>query len=215
MPDPAAGSPLAVGAAITALPMDHMIAVPILAAVNAQIRASKLYVDFINDVGMKDGKPIMIPFTYEEDKIGVDGQIAGHSVRRMNVPLLAILEHPAMNVDSMTIDFEMEVSTMESEHSMTSAEGGFDASVGWGPFSVHVHGKVSHKSEQTRSTDTRSKYSFHVQVKHVGQSEGMKRVLDALVDSAVRPATVVDASGPAKHEVLPAPAPVPKPPATP
>jgi len=197
---PAAGSPLAVGAALQALPIDHMIAVPLLAAVSAQIRASRQYVDFIEKVGMDKGKAIMVPFEYEEDKIGTDGQVVEHVSRKMVVPLLALVQHPAMVVEEADVHFEMEVNTMESEHSMTSGEGGFDASVGYGPFSVHVHGKISHKSEQTRSTDTRSKYVFNVKMSHKGQTEGMSRVLDAMVDSAVRPVSLgAPVSGPAAH----------------
>lgn len=189
MPDPTAPcSPLAAGAALAALPMDAMISGPLLAAIKADVQASYAYADWIQKVGMVDGKAVMIDFEYSEDVIDTAGRVTSTNTRKFKIPLLAILQHPAIGVEKVTIDFEMTVETSEATHSETTGEGGVDASIGWGPFSVTVHGKVSHKSEQTRKTDTRSKYSFHVEVVHRGPTEAMHRIMDTITDAAVRPA---------------------------
>ena len=185
---PPAGSPLAAGAALQALPMDHLIAAPLLAAIGAQVRSSKMYADWISQVGLDaNKKAVTVDFEYKEDQIGTDGKVTGSTTRRMQVPLLALLHHPAVNLESASVDFEMTVETSEAEHASTAGEGGFDAKVGWGPFSVKVHGKVSHKSEQTRKTDTRSKYSFHVEMKYAGPTEAMSRIIEHMTDASVRP----------------------------
>lgn len=177
----------AVGGALQALPIDKMISAPLMAAIGAQIRASHAYKEFVETVGLENGKAVMIPFDYEEDIVDEAGNITGTRSRHMKVPLLALVSHPNLNIEEVDIDFEMTIEASEEDHSSTSGEGGFEAKIGWGPFSVKVHGKVSHKSEQTRKTDTRAKYSIHVGAKRAGPPEGMMRVLDALVDEATRP----------------------------
>ena len=77
--------------------------------------------------------------------------------------------------------------TSEEQKSSTSGEASLEAKIGWGPFSVKIHGKVSHHKEQTRKTDTRAKYTINVAAKRAGPPEGMMRVLDAMVDEAARP----------------------------
>lgn len=177
----------AVGGALTALPIDKMISAPLMAAIKAQVQASHAYKDFIETVGMSDGKAVMVPFEYTEDQVDGQGNVTGTRTRHMLVPLLALVSHPNVNVDEVNIGFEMTIESSQEEHSSTSGEGGFEAKIGWGPFSVSVHGKVSHKSEQTRKTDTRAKYSIDVKATRAGPPEGMMRVLDALIDEATRP----------------------------
>jgi hypothetical protein len=176
----------AVGGALQSLPIDKMISAPLMAAIAAQVRASHAYKEFVETVGLENGKAVMIPFEYEEDIIDEAGNVVDTRVRKMSVPLLALVSHPNLNVEEVQIDFEMTIETSEEDHSSTSGEGGFEAKIGWGPFSVKVHGKVSHKSEQTRKTDTRAKYSISVLAKRAGPPEGMMRVLDAMVDEATR-----------------------------
>ena len=48
-------------------------------------------------------------------------------------------------------------------------------------------GKVSHKSEQTRSTDTRAKYSIHTQIKRQEPPEALQRVIDYLTNAKTKP----------------------------
>jgi len=177
----------AVGGALQALPIDRMISAPLMAAIAAQVQASHAYTEFIKTVGMENGKAVMIPFEYEEDKLDAQGNVVGTIQRHMKVPLLAIVSHPNVNVEQIDIGFEMTIEASEEEHSETAGEGGFEAAIGWGPFKVKLHGKVSHKTEQTRKTDTRAKYTINVQAKRAGPPEGMMRVLDALVDEATRP----------------------------
>jgi len=182
------GNPLAVGSVLQSLPMDAMIAGPLMAAIKAEAAGANTYAEWIKTAGLdKDGKPIQIPFEYTEDVVDGEGKLVKTNTHRFSVPLLAILQHPAIGIDKATVEFEMTVETSEASHSETSGEGGFEAKMGWGPFSVKVHGKISHKSEQTRKTDTRSKYSFRVEMVHRGPTEAMSRIIDSLTDAAVKP----------------------------
>ena len=176
-----------IGSVLNALPIDKMIAAPLNAMITAQIQASKAYADFLLSVCIKDGKAISVQFNYQETLNDSEGNATGVLDKTMRIPLLAAITHPNICIEEGTIDFELTVSQSMEEHTSTEAKGGFEAKVGWGPFSVSMHGSVSHKSEQTRKTDTRAKYSIHVSAKRHGPTEAMSRVIDFLTDAATKP----------------------------
>lgn len=181
-----------IGSVINALPLDRMIGGPLQAMVNAQIQASRAYAEFLMTVCIKDNKAVNVQFEYDETLVDSEGNLKGVQRKTMRIPLLAAISHPNICIEDGSIDFELEVSQSEESHSETSAEGGFEAKIGWGPFSVSMHGKVSHKSEQTRKTDTRAKYSIHTSLKRQGPPEALNRVIDFLTDAATKPVTLPD-----------------------
>jgi hypothetical protein len=204
--------PTFVGSVINALPLDRMISGPLQAMITAQIQASKAYADFLLGVCIKDGKAVSVEFEYDEVLVDTEGQYKGTMTRTMRIPLLAAISHPNIGIEEGTIDFELEVSQSEEQHSSTEAEGSFEASMGWGPFSVKVSGKVSHKSEQTRKTDTRAKYSIHTKIKRLDPPEALLRVIDFITDASTKPVALPNAkpentAALPKDAVLPAPTP--------
>lgn len=66
----------------------------------------------------------------------------------------------------------------------------FGASLGWGPFKVDVRGQVSHKSTQTRKTDTRARYAVSTRIRRQDPPEALMRVIDFLTDAATKPVTL-------------------------
>ena len=176
-----------IGSVINALPLDRMITAPLMAMIKAQVQASKAYADFLLTVCIKDGKAISVQFDYDETLVNSEGVATGVMQKTMRIPLLAAITHPNITVEEGTIDFELTVSQSLEEHSETAAQGGFEATLGWGPFKVSVHGSVSHKSEQTRKTDTRAKYSISIKTKRQGPPEALARVIDFLTDAATKP----------------------------
>jgi hypothetical protein len=178
------------GSVINALPIDKMIGGPLQAMITAQVSASKAYADFLMGVCIKDGKALQIQFEYDETQVDSEGNFKGIVQKSLRIPLLAAITHPNVCVEEGTVDFEIEITASEQDTQATEAEVGFEASCGWGPISVKVTGKVSHKSEQTRKQDTRAKYSFHVNVKRQDPPEAIMRVIDFLTDAATKPVTV-------------------------
>lgn len=176
-----------IGSVINALPLDKMIAGPLNAMISAQVSASKQYADFLLSVCIKDGQAVQVQFDYDETVVDTEGNYKGTYKKSMTIPLLAAISHPNICVETGTVDFELEVSQSESSSSSTDAEASLEASVGWGPFSVKISGKVSHKSEQTRKTDTRAKYTIHTEIKRQPPPEALQRVIDFLTDAATKP----------------------------
>lgn len=176
-----------IGSVINALPMDRMITGPLMAMMQAQATASKQYADFLLSVCIKDGKAIAIDFDYDQTLVDTHGLLKGVQQRKMRIPLLAAITHPNICIEEGSIDFELEVSQADEEKKQLDAGGELQAKLGWGPFSMSVSGKVSHHQEQTRKTDTRAKYSIHVNAKREPPPEALMRVIDALTDAAVKP----------------------------
>ncbi len=192
--------PALTGSVINALPLDRMIGGPLQAMVKAQVQASKAYADFLQTVCMKtdpDTKEIVatnIQFEYDETIVDNEGNLQGVHRKTMRIPLMAAITHPNICIEEGSVDFELEVSQSEESHTENAADASLSAKAGWGPFSVSVKGKVSHKSEQTRKTDTRAKYSIHTAIKRQGPPEGLMRVIDFLTDAATKPVMLDDDS---------------------
>ncbi len=177
-----------IGSVISSLPLDSMISAPLQAMIKAQTQAAKSYTDFLLSVCIKDGKAVSVQFDYEETLVDEKGVTTGTQTKVMRIPLLAAVVHPIICIEEGTIDFELEIHQSAASNESSSQEGSLEGKIGWGPFSVSVKGSVSHKSEQTRSTDTRAKYSIHTSVKRQPMPEALSRVVDYLTNAATKPA---------------------------
>ncbi|VWX55723.1 conserved hypothetical protein [Burkholderiales bacterium 8X] len=175
------------GGVINALPMDKMIAGPLDAMIKAQAAASFAYADFINTVCVKDGKAVMVDFDYDETINDTEGRWVGTQKRHMSIPMMATVVHPVVCIESGTVDFELEVTQSEMENKKTGVEAELGGSVGFGPVSVNFSAKVSHSSEQTRSSDTRAKYRFHTELRRQPPPEAIMRVIEFLTNAATKP----------------------------
>ena len=188
--------PSFIGSVINALPIDRMIGGPLNAMIKAQVAASRQYADFLLNVCLeeKDGhkEAVNVQFEYDQTLVDSEGKLTGVQKKTMRVPLLAVVTHPNINIEEGSVDFELEIHQAEESKKSAEREGGFEASAGWGPCSVSIHGKVSHKKEQTRSSDTRAKYTIHTSVKRSGPPEGMMRVIDFLTEAATKPVQIGD-----------------------
>ncbi len=182
--------PTFTGAVINALPMEKMIGGPLNAMVSAQVSASKQYADFLQAVCLKDGQAVQINFDYNETITDHEGNYQGVLKKTLSIPLMAAIEHPNICIETGTVDFELEVTASESSLSSTGVEAGLEASLGWGPVKATISAKVSHKSEQTRSSDTRAKYSFHTELRRQPPPEALMRVIEFLTNAATKPATL-------------------------
>ena len=191
-----------IGSVLNALPLDKMIGGPLQAMITAQVQASKAYADFLLSVCIQDGKAVAVQFDYDETIVDSEGNSKGILQKTMRIPLMAAVVHPIICIEEGTIDFELEISQSEAASSSTEAEASLAARVGWGPFSVSIKGRVSHKSEQTRKTDTRAKYSIHTLVKRQPMPEALNRVIDFLTDAATKP-VLAPSQDAAKPKALP------------
>tara|TARA_B100000676_G_C17986695_1_gene792326 strand:- start:508 stop:1128 length:621 start_codon:yes stop_codon:yes gene_type:complete len=183
------------------LPMKDLIGGPLQAACDAQILLAQASADFIKNVGMvpavkgKEQDPMAVrtvDFSFNRPTQQQDGSVVNEKVD-LQVPLLAIVNTPALSVKEVDVNFTMEVHETVKDHSESSAEATMDAEAkySFGLFSakVHVHGSVASKSEHTRQTDNSAKYDVKVVARDDGMPEGLRKVLDML-NTAIAPTNV-------------------------
>lgn len=176
-----------IGSVLNALPMDRMIAAPLQGMIDAQVTASKSYAEFLLNVCVKEGKAVAIEFDYEETLTDEQGVSTGTVSRHMQIPLMAAITHPNICIEEGTVEFELTINQMAEASSETNGNVDTEASLGWGPFRLSVKGSVSHKSAQTRKTDTRARYAFNTTMRRQEPPEALQRVMDFLTDAATKP----------------------------
>ncbi|NBA98507.1 DUF2589 domain-containing protein [Pseudomonas sp. R5(2019)] len=182
-----------IGSVMNALPLDRMISGPLQAMITAQISASKAYADFLMGVCIQDGKAVAIQFDYDETITDEQGVYKGTIAKKMQIPLLAAITHPNISIEEGNIEFELTISQQAESMSETAGEASFQSSLGWGPFRLSVKGQVSHKSSQTRKTDTRARYAFNTRVVRQEPPEALLRVIEFLTDAATKPTVMPNA----------------------
>ncbi|MDD1959557.1 DUF2589 domain-containing protein [Pseudomonas sp. 39004] len=183
-----------IGSVINALPMDRMIAGPLQAMVQAQITASKSYADFLMQVCVQEGKAVAIQFDYDETIVDEQGEYQGVVSKTMKVPLVAAITHPNISIEEGNVEFELTINQMSEDVADKNMAAEATGSLGWGPFSLNVKGSISHKSTQTRKTDTRARYAFNTTLKRQDPPEAMMRVIDFLTEAATKPTIVKSAT---------------------
>lgn len=184
-----------VGNSVNALPLDRMFKVPAVAMAETQKQLSYQYYEWVKQVGIDEsGNVIMVYAEYDEDIIDETGNVVNTIKKKLGVPLLSILTHPNVNVQEGSVEFEMTIQSSEEASSETEAEGSFAMKAGWGPFSVKVTGRASHKSSQTRKTDTRARYAVSMKIAKDDMPEGMHQFMETIQHAVTQP-KVVTSSG--------------------
>ncbi len=162
------------------LPIEDLIATPLIATAHSQSKLAMVTADFISQVGIdqRTGDVRTVEFRYDDtnDK----GEVI---TKKIDVPLLSVVNVPSLAVKSVDVNFSMEVKTQvvdKTENEQKSqVEAGFNGSW-WSPWSCKITGSVATKSEHTRNTDKSAKYDIKVCARDDGMPEGLSRVLDIL-----------------------------------
>lgn len=164
----------------TGLPMKDLIGSPLAAAADASINLANSTADFINRLGFdKDGNVRNVAFKYEKISKNEDGTL-NLDAMKVDVPMLAIVPIPNLQVDEVNVLFDMEVKQSEKSESTLDLSASATAKLDLGLFSVSVSGSVSAHQNNTRSSDNSAKYHVDVRAANHGTPEGLARVLDMM-----------------------------------
>lgn len=187
MPDAAPANPI--GGILKDLPIGTMFSAPVMAGVDAQFAIAARLAEFIEKVGInKDGSVKMVRFSYKQAEMDQNGNPTGNTLERVvDAPFISMIPLPALGVEKITVDFDLEVSTSDQSSSSTEASASLSGSVGFAWWKVSFSGSVTHKSEQTRKTDTRAKYTVHLEVAKQDPPEALMRILDAITNAVAKP----------------------------
>lgn len=186
----------------TGLPMADLIGGPLMAASDANGNMAKKQTQFLFDTCFKKGQgdadsydPIMIKLNMTRAVLSFDATSkkpdTSYFTTTLDLPLLTIIPLNNLGVDSVSVNFEMEVKSASSEDikeessSTTEGSASLSGSVGWGPFSVSISGSVSYSSEDSRTHDTHyensntAKYTVSVHAGQLPMPKGVNTIIDA------------------------------------
>lgn len=192
------------------LPIAELIAAPLTAAADSQLKLAQATHDFINKIGFdKEGKTKTVEFKLQRPSLDQEtGKLEHHEVN-VQAPLLGLVHAPSLMVDDVNIDFQMEVSDTTVDTSKNSHEASVNAESTYNGFfvkgKVNVAGKVSSSRENTRNTNQTAKYQVNVKARQQQPTEGMSKLMDlfaTVVEPIVVPAGNSTGSEKAKKEEL-------------
>lgn len=180
---------MAIAGQFAGLEMDKLIGAPLTAAADASILLANSTAEFIRNVGFDNtGNARTIKFMYQKRSANEDGTSSLDEMK-VDMPLLAIVPIPNLQVDEVNILFDMEVKQSEKQESSRDMEASMSAGGGFLFAKVRVTGSVSSHSSNTRSTDNSAKYHVDVRATNHGMPEGLSRVLD-MVAANISPSLV-------------------------
>lgn len=165
------------------IPIESLVASPLVAVVDAQKQLSASMYNYIKEVALdENGQVKNVYFNYEANE---NGKMVKKTI---SAPFIAMTGIPNLSMELVTIDFEMEINTSDTSTSSTIA----GAEVSGGFWGVKFSGSVSHKSEQTRKSDTRSKYTFHVEARKQETPETLMRIIDAITEDVTKKGAITE-----------------------
>ncbi len=184
----------------TGLPIQDLIGGPLMAVTEANGNMAKQQTQFLFDTcfsSAEDGeslKPIMINLIMTRAVLSFDEKTdepkTSYFTTTIELPLLTIIPLNTLGVDSLSVNFEMEVKSAcsedikESSKKHSEGKASLAASAGWGPFKVSINGSVSYSSDDARSHDTHyentnsAKYTISVHAGQLPMPKGVNTIID-------------------------------------
>lgn len=171
---------MAIAEQFAGLQMDQLIGAPLRAAADASTQLANSTADFINRVGFDNsGKVRTVAFGYQKRSANEDGT-SNLDEMKVDIPMLAIVPIPNLQVDEVNILFDMEVKQSERQESALDLSASVTGTLNLGIVKVSVTGSVSAHQSNTRSSDNSAKYHVDVRATNHGTPEGLARVLDMM-----------------------------------
>lgn len=172
------------------LPLEFLVATPLIAAVNAQSKSALATKEFIQSQ-IKDGKPITVDFTATMQETsppassGGAMQIVSKNLQ-VNAPLLSIVPVPYLRIDSLTVHFKYEVSQVvkTTREDAAALELGAQSGALLSPLvSATLKGSVSSKSSEDSTLNRSGLLEITVHASEAPMPEGLAKILGLLADS--------------------------------
>ena len=213
---------MAIADAFVGLPIETLILDPLLSAAKGQAALAQVTLDFVEALAFEESdgkdnsrKAKLLDIDLDRLANTPEGSMTNLS-QKVQMPLLPLVTIPNFSLDTMEIDFMMEIKTSESTTTSDKSDSSTESSVGtdtkaevsfgfWGvkgsaSTSVQTNSKtsgtVSSSKDTQRSSDQSAKYHINVKAKQNEPAEGMAKFTQIL-SSIIEPITVPGGQNPA------------------
>jgi len=167
------------------IPYSKIIGGPLNAAVEANAEASQTAADFIQDVGFTDGdgtgpfdderEPVYVTFHYTKETRADEGGFSEEKFE-MKVPLLLLLHIPYFEVETVTVDFNVKLNSVEKK----STEQDIGVGGGFAGGGFFVRGSYQRTDKHDQKVQRSYDQSVHVEAGSIEPPAGVTRVFDVL-----------------------------------
>ena len=168
------------------IPMRELIAAPLIAAAEAQQELAATAWNFYQQIAFNDdGKQARVLEFSIDRPIQQDGKMELMS-QSVKAPFIGLVPIPALLIDRVDVDFQMEVTDTSNVKSTTNAEVEAKATAKHWFINAEISGKVTTARENTRMTNQTAKYQIHVSASQQPQTEGLSKLMDIMA-SCIEP----------------------------
>ena len=169
------------------LPMRELIAAPLIAAAEAQQELAATAWNFYQQIafdGKSGNKARILEFDVERP---IQQNEKMTTIKQtVKAPFIGLVPIPALLIDRVDVDFQMEVTDTSNVKSTTNAEVEAKASAKRWFINAEISGKVTTARENTRMTNQTAKYQIHVSASQQPQTEGLSKLMDIMA-SCIEP----------------------------
>lgn len=171
-----------------ALPLDAIIAAPLISAINAQKAAAETTRDFIThflnpiskDDLTKGYEPQIARFSLKTKTTDADGKEVENNVA-LDAPVLSMVPVPHLRIDSITTHFRYEVRQFVGTKKETAKEGEVSGGIKFLPFiDFSLKGNLSSRSSEESTTNRSGMLEITVHASEAPIPEGLARLLSLL-----------------------------------
>lgn len=175
------------------LPMRDLIGAPLIAAAEAQQNLAAVALDFYKKIAFTEekGSPKTRTISFDIKRPVHQGGKLEMVNQHVEAPFIGLVPIPALLIDRVDIDFQMEVTDNNVDKSSSHAEATSKITGGWWVTKAEISGKVTSSKENTRTTNQTAKYQVHVTATQQPPTEGLSKLMDIMA-SCIEPLAVED-----------------------
>ena len=168
------------------IPLDFIIATPLLTTIEAHKVAAETTLQFINELNDKTKN---VEFETTVTETDANGKVEEKG-KKIKVPLLAIVKVPSLNFDSLSVSFNYNISQVYKEAKKTTS--GASLEVGTtGLLAKFIGAKLTGTVEHTTTRENTANRGGTLDVKvHVSESAlpaGLQKVINSITENIADP----------------------------
>lgn len=176
---------------LTGVPIDYLIATPLMSCARANHALATVMCEFIDDIGFEKGgsstseqrKTRLIKFNLKRPlKDNNTGEMKTYQMD-VEAPLLALVPLPALLIDTVNIDLTVEISQKMNQTNKSSTGGNLQVGSAWAWGHASFTGNFAISEDRTRETNQTAKYNVKVLARQQPLPEGMSKLMDVFASS--------------------------------
>ncbi|MFC8088358.1 DUF2589 domain-containing protein [Streptomyces sp. NPDC057340] len=189
-------SPVDLGAELS-LPFEQIIGGPLQGVIRSSALAANETAQFINNIGFakdpadakKTAEARTVKFAYNaverEEATGTAGAQGKPVKTEVEVPLLAVVPIPYLQLSKVTLDFDVKIDSVSARKQETQFGGETSATAGFWGVSASVKASYSSNSSSSDTVNRSASMKVHVEAVQGDMPGGMAKILEMLTNNAV------------------------------